>query len=145
MSTPRYRSILRTLLGAILQSGLNDRDLAYLSDELRRGRLPDELAYLVDRNIDHFRSKSTGGTGDQYVKVAEAKIKQKRISKQSVSNIIRSIDDVSDPIPVTRSLHDILLNFFDRASPRKAEQLLQILDSTGGTDPFLKGISDTRR
>jgi hypothetical protein len=133
-------------MGAILQSNLSDRDLVFLSNELRRGQLPDELAYMIEQVANHFYDRSISSDSNSNVKLAENVIKQKRMPKQAILSIINSIDDESDMfLSKNLTVRDILANFFERASPKKADQLLEILHSSGASDPYLKGISETRR
>jgi hypothetical protein len=146
MTTPRYRSILRTMLGAVLQSNLSSSDLNYLSNELRRGQLPDELAFMIDQMGSHFRDEPASRNQNSYVSAAESRIKSKRLPKDSLINIISSISN-GDSFSINKNLtvREILERFFDSTSPNKADQLIEILDASGTSDPYLRGISETRR
>ena len=46
--SPRYKMLLRIVFSGVMSSRLSSAELRSLSDELRRGQLPDELAYMID-------------------------------------------------------------------------------------------------
>ena len=145
IQSSRYRSLLRTLYTAILQSNLSANDLRLLSEELRRGRLPDELAFMVERVSNHFQTPDKSDSASELVIEAERTIKDRKITKSSLVNIIRSIDDSAVPSSAgTLSVRQILNRFFNDATDNQAKKLLEVLSSLEGPDPYLKGITDTR-
>jgi hypothetical protein len=141
----RYRSILRSIFTAVMQSGLSASDLRLLAEELRRGRLTDELAYMLDQVNQHFRDDPSN-LRDVSVPVREAEylMKEKKLMKPDLVNILRSID--ADFVPTQgASTVNTLRKFFKSATPREIEKLLDVLNAVTEPDTYLKGISETRR
>jgi hypothetical protein len=141
---PRYRLILRSIFTAVMQSGLSTSDLRLLAQELRRGRLPDELAYMLDSVNQHFQDSPNLRNLSDQLKTVERLMKEKKVSKLALLNILRSIDTNIIPKPgvTTRS---ILRGFFTSATSQEIAKLIDVLNATGDADPYLKGISETRR
>lgn len=91
MTDARYRTLLRKLFGAAMHSNLTYTDLKALSQELRRGRLSDELAFMIDRSLEHFIVDDRQGLNDQRVAEAERLIKRGKISKVALASILSSL------------------------------------------------------
>lgn len=145
IQSSRYRSLLRSLYTAILQTNLSANDLKQLANELRRGQLADELAYMLDKVSNHFQGADKRDAPSELVSEAERTIKERKITKSSLFNIIRSIDDSAlSPSAGTLSIRHILDRFFDNATDNQARKLMEVLSSLDAPDPFLKGISDSR-
>jgi hypothetical protein len=144
MENPRYRVILRAMFAAVMQSELGASDLRFLAAELRGGRLPGELAYMLDRANEHFQDPSNSREISDKMRAAERLMREKRVSKSALLNILRSINAVAVPNEGTTT-RSILHEFFASATPREAEKLLDVLSAAGDADPYLKGIVETRR
>lgn len=145
IQSPRYRSFLRSLYTAILQTNLSSNELRQLAEELRRGRLPDELAYMLDKASDHFQVADRRDDRDDLVHQAERLIKEKKIARTALINVIRSFDDPSLSAGIsTSSVRTILDRFFDSAKASQAKKLMEVLSSLSAPDPYLKGISESR-
>jgi hypothetical protein len=139
---PRYRSILRTVFTGILQSGLTASDLRILSMEFRRGRIADELAHMLDQANSHFSDANNSTESSDELKTAERWIKEKRISKADLLNVMGSINPEILPNISNLPVRGMLNTFLMTASVRQSEKLLNILQAASGADPFLKGISE---
>jgi hypothetical protein len=140
---PHYRRMLRSMFAAVMQSSLNATDLNRLVEELRRGRLVDELAYMIDQVNKHFYDPVISRSVMKQVHTAERLIREKRIPKSAIINIFRSI--VPESVYNERmAIRGILQEFFLSANARETEKLLDVLAATGDSDPYLKGISETR-
>jgi hypothetical protein len=143
INDPRYRRILRSMFSAIMQSDLSATDLNRLAEELRRGRLSDELGYMIHEVNRHFYDPSISGDVMKQVHAAERLIREKRIAKAAVINILHSIA----PELVTdnrMAIRGILQEFFLSAGAQQSKKLLDVLAATGNLDPYHKGISETR-
>jgi hypothetical protein len=78
------------------------------------------------------------------VQAAERVIKERKVPRSALVNIVRSINP--NLMPSTgMTTRKILQKFFTEATSSQAEKLLDVLAATGGSDPFLRGISETRR
>lgn len=146
MQSPRYRALLRSLFGAVMKSDLDAGQLKALAEELRRGQLSDELAFMLDQVNVHFRDNSRDNSRDisDEMKYFEDIIKSKRISKNSLLNILISIDSRSS-FSSSATMREILEEFLSGATSRQIEKLAGTLSATGRPDPFLKGISEQNR
>jgi hypothetical protein len=144
MPTTRYRQILRSLLATILQSGLSVADLHSLADELRRGQLPDELAFMLDQVLFHL-GEPTSASVTSELKSLERLVKEKRLSKSSLGSVMTSISAGSTTVDSSGSVRQMLQEFLSFATSAQIEKLREILLSPGRLDPFLKGISETRK
>lgn len=146
MTTTRYKILLRTLLGAILSSRMSESELYYLVGELRKGQITDELAFLLEQISGHIRDDLTSSNNLTITKHVENLIKSKRVSKDSVINIIESID-TNNQYDLSRNftMRDILERFVESASPRRVDQFIEIIESSGTSDAYLKGISEKRK
>ncbi|MBI1686959.1 hypothetical protein [Caulobacter hibisci] len=142
MQTARYRALLRSLFASVLQSDLSAADLQALASELRRGRLADELAYMIEQTSKHFRDPPDMASDD--LRALERLIKDKRLTKSAVYNIISSID-AGSKAPESATLRQMLQDFLSSASSKQIEKLLDVLGSVEGVDPYLKGITDRER
>lgn len=142
MSSPRYRNLLRFLFGVVMRSDLSHADLKALAKELRRGQLADELAYMIEQASEHFRDPEREVSNDlQYL---ESLIKERRVSKESLANIITSID--ARPLPSTSSsARKMLQEFLSSASMWQIDKLRDTLSAASGPDPYLKGITEKGR
>jgi hypothetical protein len=143
MQHPRYRFLLRSVYTAVIQSDLTASDMRALAVELRRGQFPDELSYMLEKVSDHFQERP----GEKRLlpdrlKVVERLMKDKRISKSDLINILRSIDGENARRTDGLTTRSILQNFFSSATSRQIDKLNDILQAAGGTDPYLKGISE---
>jgi hypothetical protein len=139
MQSPRYRNLLRTLFGLVVRSDLGGTDLRVLADELRRGQLPDELAYMLDKVAPHFGDPAREVSKE--LRELERLIRDKNISKSTLSNIMTSMD--SAPVrgaTVRRMLQD----FLGTSSAHQIDKLRDTLMSMTGPDPFLKGIAESK-
>jgi hypothetical protein len=134
---PRYRSLLRFLFGAVIRSELTHAELRALARELRRGRLADELACMIDQASEHFEEPEHK-VSDQ-VRDLERLIKEKRVSKEALANIIMSIDDRPSP-PLSASARRMLQEFVSGASLWQIDKLRDTLAAASVPDPYLKGI-----
>jgi hypothetical protein len=145
MQSARYKSMLRTIFAAILQSNLSAADLKALSQELRRGRLTDDLSLLLDQFGNNFLETRIEIEVRGYVEAAERLIKSKKISKSVLLTVISSIDDGFFVASQSNySVRAILENFFDASSAQKAKKLLDVLSSLDVPDQYLKGIAENR-
>lgn len=145
IQSPRYKSLLRSLYTAVLQSNLSTNELKLLSQELRRGQLSDELAYMLDKVSEHFQGPDKRNSRPELLIEAQRTIKERKISKSSLFNIIRSIDDSAlSSSPSVQSMRQMLDRFFEDATDGQARKLLEILSSLDAPDPYLKGITDSR-
>lgn len=139
---PRYRAILRSVFAGIVQSGLSPADLRVLSSEFRKGQMADELAHMLDQVSPHFRDSERSDQASDELKVAERWIKEKRISKLDLINIIMSIFPEAVEQVSGLTVKGTLKLFFDTASSRQIDRLMNILQAAGGADPYLKGITE---
>ena len=145
IQSSRYRSFLRSLYTAILQTNLSANDLQLLAEELRRGQLSDELAYMLDKASHHFQVTDKRDLHSGLVNQAERTIRDRKVTKAALVNIMRSIDDSSlSPGAGTLSVRQILDRFFNNATDNQATKLMEVLSSTSAPDPYLKGISESR-
>lgn len=143
---PRHRNLMRNVLGMILQSNLRTKELEELVQALRSGQFSDELAFLLDRQLDHFREYGPNSSADNYTSIAEEIMKRNRISKDSLINIIASIDSTyAKSLSRSKTIRDIIEDFLTISNQTKADKLISTLDAAGTSDAYLKGISDTRR
>jgi len=144
IQNPTYRVILRSIFAAVMQSNLSASDLRSLASELRRGRLSGELAYLLDEVNQHFEDTSDRRHASDQLWEAERIMKERKLSKLALINIVRSIDGNITP-KESATTRSILQEFLTSATPRESEKLLDTLKAAGVSDPYLKGISETRR
>lgn len=143
ITSARYRSLLRTVFASIVGSKLSATELKQLVEELRRGRLPDELAYMLDRANKHFILERADSDETDRLAEIERMVKQRKIPKTALVSILRSIGWTSeDQNAGTRSL---LEGFMLESSPAKVQKLIDILNSSGASDPYLTGISNSRK
>lgn len=138
---PRYRSILRLLFANVMQSDLTVTDLRYLSSELRRGRLSDELAYMIEQASAHLGDTKKQIGSSEELDAAERWVKEKRVSKPELMNIMLSVNPEA-AISSSLSAKGMLNAFFESATVRQTNKLMNLLQAAGGSDPFLKGISE---
>ena len=143
MNRPRYKTLLRTLYGAALSSRLSMSDLKALSDELRRGQLADELAYMLDNALKHLGTSGEDEPEDERVAEAERLIRRRKVSKMALASIMDSLG--LPPLSSKGSVRDMLDSFMSKASSSRVTNLLGILGSQQGDDEFLTGISKTRK
>lgn len=143
MTTARYRSLLRTVYTSILASRLSAAELRALSEELRRGRFADELAYMLDRVTEHFRGVESEDIEDDRLMEAEQLIRRNKISKIALASIFESLGfhaaDTKD------SSRDMLRRFISEVPTSRTSKLLDILRSAPSGDSFLAGISESRK
>ena len=143
MTNPRYKILLRTLYGAVLNSRLSTSDLKFLTGELRHGRLSDELAYMVDRALEHLGASGEDEAEDSRVVEAERLIRRNKISKASLANIMSSLGiDITSSGESTRSM---LSRFINEMTTSRVDKLMSILASQQTDDGFLSGIIDKRK
>jgi aminoglycoside phosphotransferase family enzyme len=143
MSGPRYKALLRTLYGAVITSRLPASDLRALSEELRRGRLSDELAYMIDRALEHL-----GGSGDHEaldgrITEAERLIRSRRIPKAALISLMESLGTA--PSSPRETINELLARFMAEASPSRVNKLMDLLEMQHITDEFLSGIGEARK
>ena len=143
-SPPRYKNLLRAVYSGIISSPLNHSELRLLAEELRRGRLPDELAYMLEQTSRHFASDSQERSrGDDREMIIERTLKNRKISRDSLLNIMKSIGYTNNP--GNSSIRTLIRDFVSETSPAKIQQLLEILESASTGDEYLAGISATRK
>ena len=143
MSSPRYRSLLRTIYTAVLSSRLSPSEMQMLVMELRNGRLPDELAFMIDQALHHFLGHAEeGDPGDDRIEDMLELIKRNRISRSALQNILESLG--YSPSSNNASTRTLLQNFMVEASASRTLKLIDILRSSAPTDNFLMGISKNR-
>ncbi|MBB3773307.1 hypothetical protein FHS55_003940 [Angulomicrobium tetraedrale] len=139
MQSTRYKALLRSLFASVMQSELSASDLRLLAEELRRGRLGDELAYMVEEAASHFQDPIRETSSD--LRALERLVKDKRLTKAAIQNIITSIDARSTAQEAA-TMRQILQEFLLSSSQRQLEKFKDIIASSGNTDPYLKGISE---
>jgi hypothetical protein len=116
-----------------------------LAEELGRGRLSDELAYMLDQVNQHFQEDPSNLRDVSiHVRQAEYLVKEKKITKPDLVNILSSIDASFLPTQGATTVNT-LRKFFKTATPREIEKVLDVLNAFVEPDPYLKGISETRR
>ncbi len=143
MRRPRYKTFLRTLYGAVLTSRLSASDLKAFADELRRGQLADELAYMITRSLEHLGGADEGEFDDERVVEAERLIRHGRVSKTALANIMGSL---GLPPPSSReSAREMLERFMSEAPAARITKLMNLLASQQVSDKFLAGISEIRK
>lgn len=143
MQSPRYRSILRHAFTAIMRSDLSASELSVLVDELRRGQMTDELAYMIEQVGRHFESTSSREISDE-MRIAERIVREKGIAKSALLNILESIDAVPHKAREGLTARGVLREFFSSVSSREITKLLDVLTSLSPDDAYLKGISEKR-
>jgi hypothetical protein len=143
MNSPRYKSFLRTLYGAVLTSRLSASDLKALSEELRRGQLSDELAYMINRALDHLGGPGEDEVEDERVAQAERLIRNGKVSKTALASIMESLG--WQPLSNRESTRDMLVRFTSEMPTSRVSKLMDTLASQQVGDRFLAGISDTRK
>ena len=143
MNSPRYNTFLRTLYGAVLASRLSVSDLKALSEELRHGRLPDELAYMIDRALEHLRGLGEGEPEDERMAEAEYLIRRGRVSKATLASIMGSLG--VPPSSRKDSARDMLRHFMNEVPPSRVTKFMEVLRSQQAGDEFLAGIGETRK
>jgi hypothetical protein len=127
-----------------MRSDLTAAELRTLSVELRRGELTDELAYMLSWVSDKFADPQGASPNRSNLNLAAQAIKRRRISKENVFNILQSLSSIKE-ISENDSVNTMLAAFFETADDKLSKNLLDILNASGPQDPYLKGISDTRR
>ena len=142
-NSPRYRKLLRTVYSGIIGSKLTPSELHSLAEELLRGRFPEELAYMLDQVTKHLIAERDDRANEDSVIVAERLVKQRKVSRSALSNIVQSLG--GQPAPPKSSVRALLRDFISEASPARTRKLLEILKSTSEGDAFLAGISGTRK
>jgi hypothetical protein len=145
IESSRYKAFLRLLFGTVVDSRLSAKEMRQLAEELRRGRLADELAYMIENISQHFQlSDSRARLSDEIIH-AENIIKAKKLSKSSLVNIILSIDDdLLPPGRTNNSSRQILDYFLAHSTSSQFQKLLDVLEASGDPDPYLRGITETR-
>jgi hypothetical protein len=134
------------LYTTILQSNLDARELRSLAEELRRGRLSDELAFMLDQAVEHFQVSDLNDEENIFIDEVEQLIKERRISKESLFNIITSIDVTILPKNFSKmTVKQMISAFFDNANKSQVKKLIDVLSSSSAPDPYLKGISEKRK
>ena len=142
MTDIRYRMLLRTLFGAAIHSRLTPADLKTLSYELRRGRLADELAFMIDRALDQIGGSERGVVSDEQMAEAERLMRRNRTGKTVLASILSSL---GTPTSATKDSARVMLNrFFAEASATRVDKLLELLASQQKYDGFLAGIDGKR-
>lgn len=143
ITSSRYKILLRTVFSSILSSSLSSSDLRLLTDELRRGNISDELAYMLDQTTKHFISDADSSVDKDTLYMAEDLVKKRKISRISVLNIIQSLGgDVSQS---GASIKQLITNYIAEASPTKIRKFIDVLQTVGEKDEFLAGISNSRK
>jgi hypothetical protein len=144
MRSPRYKTFLRTLYGAVLSSRLSTSDLKALAEELRRGQLADELAYMINRVLEqHLGGAGEGDLEDERVAEAERLIRNGKVSKTALANMMGSLG--MPPSSYRESSRDMLDRFISVAPASRIAKLMELLASHQVGDKFLAGISETRK
>lgn len=142
-SSPKYRILLRSIYTAVIGSGLSPKDLRSLAEELRRGRLPDELAYMVDQACQHFLADYDEADDQGLIANAEVLIKERKLGRSGVVSILQSL---GAPKPASgASIRKMLVDFNSSVPPTRFRKLIDVLESSSDSDAFLAGISSTRK
>lgn len=142
ISPQRYKSLLRTVYSGIVGSRLTPTELSALAEELRRGRFPDELAYMLDQVTRHLVVEGDGNDDDNVIE-AERLVKLRKVSRSALYNILLSLG--GRPAPASSTIRTLLRDFVSEASPTATRKLLEILNSKSDGDSFLAGISSSRK
>lgn len=140
--SPRYRSLLRTVLSGILSSKLSTTELRSLSEELRRGQFPDELAYIIDQINSHLAADDDERADEDTVLAAERLIKRRKIPRSALANILQSLGAEESPASV--GIRRLLQAFVSDAPPARIRKLMEVLESSSEGDAFLAGIAGSR-
>jgi hypothetical protein len=142
MPSSRYRDFLQVLYAASIQAAPTAADLRRLAGELRRGRLGDELAYMLEQVSSHFEEPQSWASDE--TRVIEKIMKDRKIPKMTLVNVIRSIDAEAFSLAPSDTIRDILQAFTSVASATQIQKLRDTLLASGRSDAFIKGISTKR-
>lgn len=144
MSSKVYRTLLRTIYGSVLNSNLSVSELKALSMELRRGRLADELAYMIDSVIqNHLGTTDNEGRVDTMVEEAERLVRSRRLPKAMIISVMESLGH--PPPSNNESVHRMLEWFMNEAPSSRINAFIEILAGPRVGDDFLAGISKVRK
>ena len=149
--TRSNQQLMRSVLGAILSSGLTDQELRVLVREFRSGRLPIELADFLDALLGRTSVQrpftSSRRLTVSNVRQAEVAAVRRHISKSALRDLILTFTPASvrQRLPDEATSRQLLQTFFDEVPDDVAQTFLATLEAGKIEDPFLKGIRERRQ
>jgi hypothetical protein len=145
--------VKRTLVAALLSSGLSESELQQFGDELASSNGSEflfEFGNLLRTVIHQLRDQDQKPImqpvkGKNLEELAYQTIQRRRLSKREVLQVIGEVigSDKSHGPDSDHSLRDILRDFFIHASVDQAQKLLSRLQPPD-SDAFLHGIMGRR-
>ena len=143
MTSLRYRTLLRTLYTSVLGSRLTSAELRSLVVELRRGRLSDELSFMIEEASRHFDDPNDNLFDDDRIAEAEELVRVNKISRTALASMMQSLGYQPDSIRGTTK--SLIKEFLSEMSATRVTKLIDTLRSAGSGDDFLEGISKSRK